>query len=101
LAADRLSLAFALAVAVTAALGLSACGRNGALEPPPGPVGAQPAPTASNTSPTSGLLPGSANASDETATPQDTIAKTGFDARGNPGASQGEKKPFILDPLLR
>jgi len=96
LAANRLRLAFALA-----ALGLSACGRNGPLELPPGPAGAQPAPTASSGTPNAGLLPGSAAPSDPAASPQETVAKTGFDAHGNPGASQGEKKPFILDPLLR
>jgi hypothetical protein len=35
------------------------------------------------------------------ATPQDTIAKTGFDAQGNPAATPGQKKPFLLDRLLR
>lgn len=28
-------------------------------------------------------------------------ARTGFDAQGNPVAAPGEKKSFILDPLLR
>src|SRR4029077_2859228 len=30
---------------------------------------------------------------------QDTIAKTGFDAHGNPAATPGQKKPFVLDWL--
>jgi hypothetical protein len=27
--------------------------------------------------------------------------KTGFDAQGNPVATSGSKRPFILDPLLQ
>jgi hypothetical protein len=34
------------------------------------------------------------------ATPQSVVAKTGFDAEGNPAAAPGQKKPFFLDPLL-
>ena len=34
-------------------------------------------------------------------TSQDTIAKTGFDAHGNPAATPGQKKPFFLDWLLQ
>lgn len=102
MAFDRFKVIVAVAAAVITALGLSACGRNGALEMPPGPAGAQPAPTVSSGSPASGLLPGtSSSSSDTAATPQETVAKTGFDAQGNPAASQGQKKPFILDPLLR
>ena len=33
--------------------------------------------------------------------PQDTIARTGFDIHGNPAATPGQKKPFLLDPLLQ
>ena len=100
MATHRFRLALALA-AVIGALGLSACGRNGALGLPPGPAGAPPAAAASNAPPNSGFLPGPAGSPDTAAGPQETVAKTGFDARGNPAASQGEKKPFILDPLLR
>jgi hypothetical protein len=32
---------------------------------------------------------------------EDTAMKTGFDAQGHPVAAQGEKKSFILDPLLQ
>ncbi len=79
----------ALATAVTA-LGLSGCGRSGPLELPPGP--ATSAPGAQLTTPTS-AVPGSA---------QDAAAaRNGFDARGNPVAPVGEKKSFILDPLLQ
>jgi hypothetical protein len=44
------------------------------------------------------LLPGSPPASE---TPQETAARTGFDAHGNPVAAPGQKRPFILDPLLQ
>jgi hypothetical protein len=27
--------------------------------------------------------------------------KTGFDAQGNPVATPGQKRPFLLDPLLQ
>ena len=33
--------------------------------------------------------------------PQDTAMKTGFDAQGNPVAAPGQKRSFILDPLLQ
>jgi hypothetical protein len=32
--------------------------------------------------------------------PQDVAVKSGFDTQGNPVAT-GQKRPFILDPLLR
>jgi predicted small lipoprotein YifL len=89
LAAVRLRVRIAFAMAGLAALGLSACGRAGPLELPPGP--ATPAPTAqlsSDGTPVSG-------------SPQDTAMRTGFDARGNPVATTGQKRPFVLDPLLQ
>jgi predicted small lipoprotein YifL len=75
---------------IGAGLALSACGRAGPLEPPPGPAVVplsstqliQPDPPP----------PGS---------PQETAAKTGFDAQGNPVATPGQKRPFFLDPLLQ
>jgi len=104
---DRLSTPFALAAVVILALGLSACGRNGTPELPPGPAAqatpgspaaslsgspaAAPSPTAAAASP---------DASAAAATPQSVVAKTGFDAEGNPAAASGQKKPFFLDPLL-
>jgi hypothetical protein len=42
-----------------------------------------------------------ADASGAPLTQQDTIARTGFDAHGNPAATPGQKKPFFLDPLLQ
>ena len=80
-----------LAAGLTAALGLSACGRAGPLELPPGPA-VTPAQTSQLTQPDGSPAPGS---------PQDTAVKTGFDARGNPVAATGPKRPFILDPLLQ
>ena len=67
--------------------------------PPPGPTaGIQPAPAALSAPP-----PGPVASDGSTALPtsQDTIAKTGFDAHGNPAATPGQKKPFFLDWLLQ
>ncbi len=86
-------LRWCLAVAATsiAVLALAGCGRNGPLELPPGPA---PAPQASTqlTTPDGRPVPGS---------PQDTAMKTGFDQYGRPVAAPGERKSFILDPLLQ
>jgi predicted small lipoprotein YifL len=73
-----------------AALGLCGCGRAGPLELPPGP--ATPAPSAQLTQPDGTPAPG---------TPGDNAMKNGFDAMGNPVATPGQKKPFILDPLVQ
>jgi len=81
----------ALVAMVSLALALSACGRAGPLEPPPGPA-AVPAPTAQITQPDGSPAPGST---------QDTAAKSGFDAQGNPVATPSQRRTFILDPLLR
>jgi predicted small lipoprotein YifL len=75
----------------SSALALSACGRAGPLEPPPGPA-AVPASRVQLTQPDGSPAPGSA---------QDTAAKTGFDPQGNPVATPAQKRSFILDPLLR
>jgi predicted small lipoprotein YifL len=82
-----------LAAAGIVVLTLAGCGRNGPLELPPGP--AVPAPQASAapaTYPDGTPIPGSQ---------QDTGVKTGFDQYGRPVAAQGERKSFILDPLLQ
>jgi predicted small lipoprotein YifL len=76
---------------IGAALALSACGRAGPLEPPPGPA-AVPASHAQLTQPDGSPVPGSA---------QDTAVKSGFDTQGNPVATPSQKRSFILDPLLR
>jgi hypothetical protein len=90
-----------LGIAAVAAVGLSACGRNGALEIPPGPVGFQPAPAALSAPPPGPVASAPADASAAQPTPQDTVARTGFDVHGNPAATPGQKRPFLLDPLLR
>ena len=51
-----------------------------------------PAPTAQITQPDGSPAPGST---------QDTAAKSGFDAQGNPVATLSQRRTFILDPLLR
>ena len=74
---DRRFSRLALAGLLVAALGLSACGRKGPLDPPPG-AQAQNAPGA------------------PAAPPQEQL----YDSAGNPLAPKGEKKPFFLDWLL-
>jgi predicted small lipoprotein YifL len=83
--------ALALGTLFSGALALSACGRAGPLEPPPGPA-AVSTPTAQLTLPDGSPAPGSA---------QDSAVKSGFDAQGNPVATPSQKRTFILDPLLR
>jgi predicted small lipoprotein YifL len=82
---------YALGALLASALALSACGRAGPLEPPPGPA-AVPASRAQLTQPDGSPAPGST---------QDAAAKSGFDAQGNPVATPSQKRTFILDPLLR
>jgi len=112
----------ALAAAVVAALGLAGCGRKGPLDLPPSDTAAPAAPAAtgapgtSNAAPAasvfspSSFLPGASSSSAAppapgapgvAGTPQDTAAKTGFDAQGNPVAGPGPKKSFFLDPILQ
>jgi len=84
--------AFALAAIGVAALALAGCGREGPLELPPGPAPSTPAASSKLTSPDGTPAPGSA---------QDPAIKNGFDAEGNPVAAPGQKRFFILDPLLQ
>jgi predicted small lipoprotein YifL len=98
---DRLRPALALA-AIVAALGLSACGRKGPLEMPPGPA-TEPPVAAAPASPS--FLPAAASPAAPAPyagqQPEDAAAvKNGFDAQGNPVAAAGQKKSFVLDPLL-
>jgi predicted small lipoprotein YifL len=81
-----------LILMIVCALALSACGRAGPLEPPPGPAAVPAASRTQLTQPDGSPAPGSA---------QDTAAKSGFDAQGNPVATPSQKRSFILDPLLR
>jgi predicted small lipoprotein YifL len=83
---------FALALAGIAVLALAGCGRNGALELPPGPATATPTASTQLTTPDGKPVPGSS---------EDAAIKTGFDSQGRPVATQGAKKSFILDPLLQ
>jgi predicted small lipoprotein YifL len=81
LALDRLGVPFALAVLLaTAALGLSACGRKGPLDPPSAATAAPPLPAP----------PGDASG----APPPAAAAAT-------PAAQPAQKKSFLLDPLLQ
>jgi predicted small lipoprotein YifL len=95
-----------LGIVALAALSLSACGRNGGLEMPPGPLlSAPPGLTFSEPPPgpvLSGPPPGpvASGGSDAPLTSQEAVARTGFDVHGNPAATPGQKKPFFLDPLL-
>jgi predicted small lipoprotein YifL len=89
LALARGCVRLALAAAVIVGLGLSACGRAGPLELPPGPAAAPSASVA----PT-GLSPAAARE-------QELAAKNGFDKYGNPVAPAGPSRGFILDPLLQ
>jgi predicted small lipoprotein YifL len=95
LAFNRLSFASVLIVLTAAAFTLAACGRNGPPLPPPGST---PTPTASAT-PSAGTSPTGAPGADGP-TPQQTAQKNGFDMFGNPVAPPGQKKSFLLDPLL-
>ncbi len=82
----------ALIAALAGILALAGCGREGPLELPPGPAPATPAASSQLRSPDGTPAPGS---------PQDTAVKTGFDNQGNPVAAPGQKRSFILDPLLQ
>jgi predicted small lipoprotein YifL len=80
------SLAFSRAVLIAGIviLGLSACGRRGALEPPPDPNAAPAQQGADGTSASQGALPSPVGTPRKTSNRPITIPKT----------------PFILDPIL-
>lgn len=80
---NSLSLSRAVLVAGLLVLGLSACGRRGALEPPPDPSAPQQ-PSAAAASP-QGTIPSPVG------TPQASKANRGYTI---------PQRPFILDPLL-
>jgi hypothetical protein len=105
LTGHRLNLALAFALLVAAGGGLSACGRAGPPELPTPPAAAVPAPagTGSAQGPSAAATPptpGSA-APTTTASAAPGAPVKGFDAHGNPVAPPGEKKSFLLDPLLQ
>jgi predicted small lipoprotein YifL len=97
---DRLNVVSVLALFGAAAFALAACGRAGPLEPPPGPALTQPGPSAQATPP---VAPASSVGEPVAQGPsaQETAMKNGFDAYGNPVAPPGQKKSFLLDPLLQ
>jgi hypothetical protein len=105
LAVDCRSIGLCLAVA--AALGLTACGRNGALDPPPPsatvpPSGTFSAAPAGPVSPAASITPGSTENPVQSAESQQAAAqKSGFDSHGNPVAAPGQQKDFFLDFLLK
>jgi predicted small lipoprotein YifL len=76
-----------LLVVILVTAGLAGCGRKGPLDPPPGAALTTPAHTAAQHHPAGAA--------------QDEAARNGFDTQGNPVAPPGQKKSFILDPLLR
>ena len=95
MAFGRLNQVLALAALMLAAVTLAACGRNGPPLPPPGPVAA--APPGSTAAPPGGTASNFGN----TPAAQANAQKSGFDIFSNPVAPPGEKKSFLLDPLLQ
>jgi predicted small lipoprotein YifL len=71
-----------------AALTLSGCGRKGPLDLPP---------TASSAS-TANIAPSGDTATDAAAKP--SVFNPSYGADAAPAAAKGQKKPFVLDPLL-
>jgi hypothetical protein len=74
------ALRFAVVGALAAALLLSACGRKGQLDPPPGALASQPTPGAA-------------------ATPNDTVVQQGPDG-DQPTAAPGQRRRLPIDMLL-
>jgi predicted small lipoprotein YifL len=97
---DRLNAAFALALLAAVGFTLMACGRAGPLELPPGPAVAQPGPTA-QAAPTAAPSSSVGGTVEQGPSAHETAMRNGFDAYGNPVAPPGQKKSFLLDPLLR
>jgi predicted small lipoprotein YifL len=99
LAFGRLNRVLALAVLMLAAVTLAACGRNGPPLPPPGPVAATP--PGSTAAPPGGTASNFGGPGPNTPAAQANAQKSGFDIFSNPVAPPGEKKSFLLDPLLQ
>lgn len=83
-----------MAAGLAATLALAGCGREGPLDPPPSAIAPQPAMAA----------PPAPASTDPNAPPvvsQNAAMKNGFDAKGNPVATQSPRKDFPLDFLLQ
>jgi hypothetical protein len=100
---NRHARAVALAAALFGiAVSLAACGRNGAPEPPPGPMfGAGPSAATPAVAPVSGPGPYIATPAAAGPVSHEQAQKNGFDAAGNPVAPPSERKSFFLDFLLQ
>jgi hypothetical protein len=97
----RLSVVFAVVALAAAAVVLAACGRNGQPLPPPGPAVAQPPPAAAAAPPGAPAATSGGSAASGPTTQETAAQKNGFDLFGNPVAPPGQKKTFLLDPLLQ
>jgi predicted small lipoprotein YifL len=76
-----------VAIAFALTLLLEGCGRKGPLDPPPGGYGLDPAVVHTRVS-RRGTAPPPPERQD-------------YDADGRPIVPEGQKKPFILDPLIK
>jgi hypothetical protein len=108
LAHNRLRVCVVALVLGAIAFGLAGCGRNGSPEKPTGPglwpstePMASVAPFDPAAPPPGGVPPNQAVPGANPPPGQTTAAKTGFDANGNPVAAAGQKKSFLLDPILQ
>jgi predicted small lipoprotein YifL len=97
LAVDRLSAPIALAAAIAAAFALSSCGRNGGPQLPPQTLTEPTSAAPGTTTPAASA----AATGDPLSVAGTTAAQNGFDANGNPKAPTGQKRPFLLDPILQ
>jgi predicted small lipoprotein YifL len=75
------------AIGFALALSLAGCGRKGPLDPPPGGYGLDPAVVRTPISRRGAQAP--------------PPEKQDYDAEGRPVVPEGQKKPFILDPLIK
>jgi predicted small lipoprotein YifL len=88
---DRPYLRLALMAALAASLGLSACGRKGPLDPPPGAsLAGEPQPS----------MPGLMSTPATPIGGQAKDGEAGIGADGRPVAAKGTKKQIPLDVLL-
>jgi predicted small lipoprotein YifL len=78
---------FFLAAIAFVLLSLAGCGRKGPLDPPPGGYGLDPNVVRTPTS--------------RRGTQPPPPEKQDYDAEGRPIVPEGQKKPFILDPLIK